>query len=461
MAHSINSDYTKLLPRYETIRDCLNDDVVMHASKYLVRTDGMSDESYKCLAQLGRYMNITGSTLEAMMGLANRTKPDILLPPDIDYLLTNADGEGNGLETMIKAALSDDTAMGRYGLLVEPPSARIDDNGLLIKSTTADVKSGKVRTTIKPYTAESIVDYEVSVVNDVKQTSLVKLMENIEVRDKETFQIEIETQFRFLILTKDGYEQRLYEDVDGTTMKGLPVAVTGFDGKQLQYIPFYFIGSRNNDAVADNPPFYKLADKNIALYNLDANNRLNLNIYATGTLIVTGDAHDLGKKTITVGGGGGIYLGESGSANILQLQAGTALPEAMAADKADMVELGAKLSQPNVSRTLGEAMITVAQEMALLSTVTDNVEMAFKTAVNQVSLIQTGKDADFELTLNRKFFTKPLTAQERAQWVGEVQMGISPKVLYYKRLRDAGEYPQDWTDKEIEDATDESGGIIE
>ena len=458
---SVDKDYAKLLPRYKTIRDCLNDDVVLHSTSYLIKTPGMSDETYDILKQLGRFMNVTGSTLDAMMGLSNKTAPVIVLPPDIEYMLINADGEGNGLASLNKDAMADTTALGRYALLVEPPTARLNDAGEIIQSSAADVRAGKVRTTVKPYAAESIVDYDLSIINDVKKLSLVKLQECVTTRDPNTFQTEEEIQYRFLILTDEGYEQRVFEDIDGGSQIGETVAVTDYNGKQMDYIPLFFAGSRNNDASADNPPFYKLSDKNIALYNSDANNRLNLQLYATGTLIVTGNAQELGKKNLSVGGGGGIYLGETGSANILQLQAGAALPEAIKVEKEDMIELGAKLAAPSVARTLGEAEITATQEMALLTDVTANVEEMMRSVIASVYLLQTGKElTDYEYTLNRKFFTRPMTAQDRAQWMAEIQMEISPETLYYKRLRESGDYPEEWTDDMIREKIRPMDGLI-
>lgn len=443
----------------------MNDDVVTdNSQQYLIRTPGMADESFNILKQLGRFTNYTGATLDAMMGLASRTAPVIELPDSADYLRMNADGEGNSIMALVKDALADTTALGRYGYLVEPPSAMLDNEGNLLEPSKADQDAGKVQTYIKPYITESIVDHEISVVMGVRQLSLVKLQEEVTTRNPDSFQLETDTVYRFLVLTEDGYEQRIYGDIEGGDLKDGPNPVTGFDGKQLDHIPFFFSGSRNNDASADNPPFYKLADKNIAMYNSDASNRLNLQLYATGTMILTGDAEDLGGKDLSLGGGSGVYLGTTGNASILQLQAGTALPEAIAQDKADMVELGAKLSAPSVQRTLGEAEISATQEMALLTDVTANVEASTLKAINEVIYLQTGvypSETDATLTLNRKFFIRPMTSQDRAQWVNEIVTGISPKTIYYQRLRDAGEFPQSWTDEMIAEAVDPVEGLIE
>jgi hypothetical protein len=416
-------DYEKLMPRYQTIRDCINDDVEWDSNtvslcagkqEYLTRTPGMKDGTFNALKQLGVFMNITGSTLTAVMGLAGRIPPVINMPDDIKYLEINADGRGNKLKDLVKDAMSDTLSLGRFGVLVEPPSQRLDDEGNVIETSKADMASGKVRTYLKAYAPESIIDYDETVINDVKVLSLGKLMECVTVRDENTYQSEIEERYRFLTLDEDGYHQQVFSNAEGTSPLGEKVTVTGFNGKALDHVPFYFSGSKNNDADADNPPYYKLARKNIALYNLDANNRLNLNLHATGTLILTGDAEDLGKKELTIGGGNGVYLGTTGSANLLQLEAGKALPESIEVEKQDIVALGGKLSNSEVERTLGEAEMSMAQELALLSSVTDNVEDMLKLAIADLIMIQTGKEIDFELVLNRNFFAKRLSAQELA-----------------------------------------------
>ena len=140
-------DYTKLLPRYQTIRDCINDDVVSGSShcdangkvvEYLIRTPGMEDTTFNALKQLGVFMNITGSTLISVMGVANRMPPVIVMPESVSYLEVNADGRGNKLNDIVKDAMADTVSMGRFGVLVEPPSQRLDDEGNVITNSKAD-----------------------------------------------------------------------------------------------------------------------------------------------------------------------------------------------------------------------------------------------------------------------------------------------------------------------------------
>lgn len=447
-----NPDYLKLLPRYQKIRDCINDDVVpdgyaecfdgtnvaVAKQPYLVRTPGMSDTTYNALKQLGRFLNVTGATLEAMLGGVWRVEPTIELPESMEYMNENADGEGNSLKSLMRDQVADTLSMGRFGLLVEPPEQRLDNNGNPVETSRTDMQNGTVTTKIKPYTPESVLDWDTSIVNGVRKLSFVKLQEKIVTRSTENFQVDCEYIYRFLVLDNDGYYQQVFDTQDGTGSRGEPLYIKGYDGNVLDYIPFFFSGSRNNDSSSDNPPFYKLSDANIAHYNNDANNRLNLLLHATGTLIVTGTNSDLQGKEIALGGGNGLYLGETGSANLLQLQAGTALPEAIKADLENMVLLGAKLNAPDVQRTFGEAALSASQETALLSDVVSNCEESMIDAINAAILIQTGAEADFELSINRQFFPVPMSAQDRAQWVMEIQQGLSSKFEFWAAKRKAG-----------------------
>lgn len=459
MQGSKNPEYKRLLPRYTMIRDCINDNVEpvnqMNVTSqdeldvnrtYLTRTPGMSDSTYTLLGQLGRFTNFTGSTLEFMMGAAFRNDPEIDLPTSVEYLKDNADGEGNSLKDLIKQDVSETIPLGRYGILVEPPEQMVDDEGNPVEVTNRDIQSGRSRVYLKPYLAESILDYDVSVINGVKKLSFVKLREVVTTRN-EVYQVVEAVRYRFLILDSQGYKQEIHDNEEGGTIQGDPVYITDFNGRNLDYIPFYFTGSKNNDPNPDNPPFFKLSNINIAHYNLDAENRLNLKLYATGTMVVWGDNPKLGEQNLSVGGGNGVYVGRTGGMDIKQLDAGGALPAAMEADFQSMVQLGAKVASYQNQRTAEEAKINAAQEVALLNSVVDNAEDAFTKAVNTAILLQTGSESDFKIELNKQFYPDAMTAQDRAQWQSDVNFEYVPLTEYWAALRRSG--MTDKTDDEL------------
>ena len=57
---------------------------------------------------------------------------------------------------------------------------------------------------------------------------------------------------------------------------------------------------------------------------------------------------------------------------------------------------------------------------------------------------------EIEFKLNMEFFLQPMTAQDRAQWMADINAGLLPATAYYAALRKAG--VTDWTDEDIQNA---------
>ena len=49
-----------------------------------------------------------------------------------------------------------------------------------------------------------------------------------------------------------------------------------------------------------------------------------------------------------------------------------------------------------------------------------------------------------------EFFLQPMTAQDRAAWMADINAGLLPATAYYAALRKAG--VTDWTDEDIKNA---------
>jgi len=77
-------------------------------------------------------------------------------------MLVDANGDGLSLDQMIKDAASDALMVGRYGLLVDYPSA---PEGL----TDYEVSALYLRASILPYPAESIINWRTSKYGGIKK----------------------------------------------------------------------------------------------------------------------------------------------------------------------------------------------------------------------------------------------------------------------------------------------------
>jgi hypothetical protein len=59
-------------------------------------------------------------------------------------------------------------------------------------------------------------------------------------------------------------------------------------------------------------------------------------------------------------------------------------------------------------------------------------------------------DDGIEFRLNTDFFLQPMTAQDRAAWMADINAGLLPATAYYAALRRAG--VTEWSDADIKDA---------
>ncbi|EIC3023184.1 hypothetical protein K9988_004775 [Salmonella enterica subsp. enterica serovar Dublin] len=64
------------------------------------------------------------------------------------------------------------------------------------------------------------------------------------------------------------------------------------------------------------------------------------------------------------------------------------------------------------------------------------------------------EDTEVEFRLNMDFFLQPMTAQDRAAWMADINAGLLPATAYYAALRKAG--VTDWTDEDILNAIEDA-----
>ncbi len=85
-----------------------------------------------------------------------------------------------------------------------------------------------------------------------------------------------------------------------------------------------------------------------------------------------------------------------------------------------------------------------------MATIARNVSQAYTDALKWVAAMMNLGDQEIEFKLNMEFFLQPMTAQDRAAWMADINAGYLPQTAYYAALRKAG--VTDWTDEEIRNA---------
>jgi len=181
-------------------------------------------------------------------------------------MLVDANGDGLSLDQMIKDAASDALMVGRYGLLVDYPSA---PEGL----TDYEVSALYLRASILPYPAESIINWRTSKYGGIKKLSLVVLQEPTLKPSEDGFELRRMYVSPRSYAARWRFMSRIYmtKTVILVMYAGGPdIYPRQSDGSLWDEIPFSFIGSINNDETIDKAPLYDIAEINISHYRNSA-----------------------------------------------------------------------------------------------------------------------------------------------------------------------------------------------
>ncbi|QDH44699.1 putative portal protein [Salmonella phage SF4] len=388
-----------------------------------------------------------------MVGSVMRKEPEINIPKELEYLLKNADGSGVGLIQHAQDTLMEIDSVGRGGLLVDAPETGA--------ATAAEQNAGLLNPTIAFYTTENIINWRLTRVGSVNRVTMVVLRETWEYNEPgNEFETKYGEQYRVLDIDSDGnYRQRLFRfDAEGGAQEDV-VEIYPDLGESLRgVIPFTFIGSTNNDATIDDAPLLPLAELNIGHYRNSADNEESSFVVGQPTLFIYPGENltpqslkEANPNGIKFGSRCGHNLGYGGSAQLIQAGENNLARQNMLDKEQQAIQIGAQLIAPTQQITAESARIQRGADTSVMATIARNVSQAYTDALRWVA-IMLGKpeDTEVEFRLNMDFFLQPMTAQDRAAWMADINAGLLPATAYYAALRKAG--VTDWTDADIKDA---------
>lgn len=443
---STHPDYDANLKRWQKVRNVL----AANCKTYL-RDVGASEPDPKIAkkrqdeyADGAIFYNFTKRTLSGMVGAVMRKDPEIDLPTQLEYLLENCDGSGIGLVQHAHDTLTELDSLGRGGLLVDAPQSKA--------ATRAEQNAGRLNPRILFYTAENIINWHYRKVGSTKVLDMVILREQYEYQvDGQEFWWECGELYRVLEIVDGRYRQRVF--------------TFGHDGEQLGYeevidigeridIPFTFIGSDNNDGTVDAPPLEALSDVNIGHYRNSADVEDSSFICSQPTLMLYPGENmnpqafaELNPNGIRIGSRTGHNLGAGGAAELIQATESNLARSLMADKENQAVMIGAQLITPTIQVTAEAARLQRGADTSIMATIAKNVSMAYEQAIAWCAeFINATGEIVFEL--NTEFFLAQMTAQDRAQWIADINAGLMPMRAYYAALRAAG--TTNWTDEQIE-----------
>lgn len=397
--------------------------------------------------------NFTKRTLSGMVGSVMRKDPEQIIPSQMEYLLTNCDGSGVGLWQHAQDTLMELDSIGRGGLLVDAPNVEV--------ATMAEQNEGLLNPTIAFYTAENIINWRLKRFGSVNRVDMIVLREEYEYTDgTDEFSPNYGEQYRVLDIFEGKYRQRLYR----FDSKGAMMAANGYvevfpqlGGVPVGIIPFTFIGASNNDSTIDDAPLLPLAELNIGHFRNSADNEESSFVVGQPTLFIAPGENmslqnfvEANPNGVKMGSRTGHNVGAGGNAFLVQADANNLAKENMLNKEQQAVQIGAQLITSSTQETAEAARIKRGADTSVMATIARNVSSAYTDALKWVAGMLNIGDQEIEFKLNMDFFLTPMTAQDRAAWMADINAGLLPATAYFAALRKAG--VTDWTDEQIEEA---------
>lgn len=392
--------YSRILQlrKWEMVRRVIDND----AKNYLrqIENDPKRALAYKESAVLTNYTRLT---LTGLVGMVMRKAPEMILPDSLEYMNKDANGMGLNLEQLSQQILSEVLCTGRHGILVDYPN---------------NVDPGKGKSRLKTYDAYSIINWGYEQVDDEYKLTKLVLRESLEQFNEDGFEWISSIQFRVLRLENGVYTQEIYGE-DNKPQPDSKFTPVDYNGNSFNAIPFFWVGSENNDWKIDLIPLYDIAVVNLghyrnsadceessfvsgqAMLHIDLGESLNVDDFTT----LNPDGVKFGSRTALITAGGG-------TASILQTGANP-LPRQLMQDKsADIATIGARLITVNPGRETAEAArLRYSSSNSALHLVIKNVSTAIQNAAYVATQFQQEVPEDIFFELNTQLYDDEVDPQ--------------------------------------------------
>ena len=360
---------------------------------------------YNRFAKAAPFTGFTSKTLEGLSGTVNR-KPivteDVQNP--LEYLIDNANGNKLSLNQHVSRTVEQVTLQGRFGLMTELPTS---DKEL----SRADNANGMTPYIIGYY-PEDIVDWSDTL---DQEGDFVKLREVVKKDDDDIFSIETEVQYRVLLIEGGVYKQRLYKAESSNTDDFEEIAVTFGSGQSFDYIPFSWVGSKNNDSTCDDAPMWRVVTSNKSHFfnagnqqNAATNNSLML---CAISMKGTKEKHnDWFKDGITFGTRQILTLPENSSIELVQAKDTSAASTLKNEIVEELKLITGALIEPSSNGTATESNNKLQSDGSVMGNIAVNVENAYNEQLGNISLAL-GSSTESKIVVNKELFDNKMTPE--------------------------------------------------
>ena len=431
-----HADYDTHFGLWRKCRDVTAGQEAVHrrGELYLPRLDGQSDADYGAYRARALFFNATQRTLDGMLGLVFRKAPRVDLPQPLTSLAADIDLMGSGLTRFAEALVEEVLTVGRSGVLVDHPPARPD----LV--TAGQARAANQRPFLRRYRAEDILDWREGAVGNATALTHVRLSEMVSLpHPGDEFRSLEAEQIRVLDLDGEGlYRQRLFRFADGVWRQQGPDIQPLMSGRPMTFIPFIFLGPKDNRVAPAKPPLLDLANLNLSHYRSSADFEHGAHFTGLPTPVVTG--HRLDEDAVLAIGAGEAWVLPSSDAKAFFLefsgQGLGALERSLERKEAQMAAIGARMLAPE--KRAAEAAETLAirrgGENSVLAALAQSAAQGLTRAL-EILRDWTGLQGRVAFELNRDYLPLAMTAEQLKAHVAAWQAGALSEQSLFEALK--------------------------
>ena len=420
-----HKDYQRMLPKWQRCRDCVSGQDAIHdaGETYLPRLTDQSDSAYLAYKNRAQFYNCFWRTVAALSGMMFRKNPIVKCSENIAEMLEDVNLSNITFDVFAYQIAIEIMTTGRVGVLIDYPNQQVQG------MTLAEASRLNLRPTMQQYRAETIINWRTARINNVNKLVLLVLTEDLVTIEGDGFVEKYETVYRVLDLVDDSkYRVRLFRVNDKKENEQIGDDLYPMmNGKNIDFIPFIFIGIDDTTPPVDEPPLIDLADVNIAHYRLDADHKHGLHFTGLPTPVISGYTPPEGSSDLYIGSTAAwVFPDSNAKAEYLEFtgQGLAAIKEEKASLENQMAILGARLlaSEKKATETAQTAQIHRAGESSVLSAIANTISSGLTWALNVFSKWG-GSNEECSVTLNQEFMPPELTSQELATWLQAWQQG--------------------------------------
>lgn len=456
---SERGEYLKALPEWDLVNACALEQSLDELIMPLVGIGDSNDakDRNKQYKERASWFGATAFTMQGLVGTAFEDAPVIELPPMLEYLRRDCDGQGTDLQQQMQECLSAILRNGRAGLLTTFPQVDGD-------VSRQDVLTGRAVPTTHFISAKRIINWWT-----VKDGAKVRIGGVVFRATRETiddYEVKETAIMRELFLDETGAPFDRTWVKDGKTGKWIakaPLPIVGASGEPLSEIPFVFVGAIDNTVSVDRPPLLALARLNRAHYRNSAD--YEEAAYYAGQAVpyiepVDGfpsmeDLEDAKKDGWTLGSRAVIW----GKLGFAQAAPNLVSREAMLDKEAQMKAIGARLLEPGtVAKTATESAGQMRAQHSVLSLACSNIEDAYNRALRFADEFL--KAGEGSVKMSREYMRRDVADARIQQFVALWDRGLVGASEAYRVLSGAGIVDPDKPADDYAEDVASRGGLI-